>query len=206
MDSQSKRHLDSAISLLKSKDLFLFSGAGLSNTCGLPTWSSLASECLRSFSEEPSCQEEILYDLRGLIRSGRLTDLFDFMMGNSICRLAIQKVFEKYFDKDIHNEFHSTLLDLSFKGYITINYDRCFEDAVNLNENKRQAFQGKWFCYPPHKRMDYPTFTTEQLERTPYILHIHGCYKYEDVTDLDHLVLSRKQYDQFYSTKEMKSI
>jgi len=108
--------------------------------------------------------------------------------------------------KGIFDDTHKLLLELPFAGYVTINYDRCFEDCCSHYALKPSLLDAGWFCYPRNKFLTNANPIDNLGRQRPYILHMHGCILANGLLDLDNIILRREHYNQFYDKDEMNVI
>lgn len=206
MDEQSRRNLDLAIKHLQNEDLYLFAGAGLSKLSDIPLWHELANECIDAYDKAPSRDKNRVADYK-MVAETRTIDVFSVMINEPLSKRAILDVFNKYFCETRCHALHKQLIKLPFQGYITINYDKCFEDACKVVENRNALIQNGWFCYPPHKNSTRVQCDTEKIgQNGSFLLHMHGCFFHEGESDLESIMLTRHQYNKFYEEQKMKDI
>lgn len=196
--------LDDIISYLKRGKLFLFAGAGLSKLAGFPLWDELLKRFAEAYCKLPNAKPEIKEAMPSLEKHRKL-DVIDHLYEAG--KQDYVNILKNFFGRQgLFDNTHKLLLELPFAGYITINYDRCFEDCCTQHNLKRSLLDTGWFCYPPNQFIRNPNPIVNLKTQNPYLLHMHGCIMANERIDLDNIILRNDQYDQFYEKNDMNEI
>lgn len=196
--------LSENVSHLQEGNLHLFAGAGLSKLAGFPLWEDLLERFANAYCDLPNAKPKIKEAMPFLVNRRRL-DVIDHLIeaGKKEYVGILKDVFNR---KGVFDNTHKYLLELPFAGYITINYDRCFEDCCRQYNLKPSLLNSGWFCYPLNQFIRNPHPISNLRTQNPYILHMHGCIMAEDRIDLDNIILTNEQYRQFYNNDDMNEI
>ncbi len=198
--------LEELVQLLTEGRLHLFAGAGLSCLAGYPTWTELLKQFADAYKLLPNKDEALERELPYLLESTKSA----LAIPQHLCNTGegnyeFSKILRKNFEKTITTKSHELLLKLPFAGYITINYDRCFEEAAKKVVVCKELASTRWFCFPPHKEIPSSNLD-EMYNRKRFLLHMHGCLYYEDRIDTHNIILTKAKYHEFYDRNEMKMI
>ena len=191
--------LKELIELLAKEELYLFAGAGLSCLAGLPRWSELLEKIADIYIQSPNAKPEVVSELQS-------NKKYDLRVINLVSRLP-QSDIEKYCnilteaftDENIFHDCHKLLLELPFAGYITTNYDSCFDNACKaLNSPRANTILDKLVIYPKHSLAANPDLSTIWACK-PFLLHMHGRILFKSQFEIENIVLSMAQYSKYYN-------
>jgi len=199
--------LDELVRLLIEGKLYLFAGAGVSCLAGLPSWKKLLKEFAGGYEGLPNNDKNIVKELPALIENCE-TVIIDHLLGlGTEGQRKYAEILKNTFRQDVCSDVHEWLIELPFAGYITTNYDLCFEKACLKRNLKLNLIDGRRFCYPPH-RFEHDAKNIRDLSgcEGPFLLHMHGCIEHNGKYDVDNIILTRRQYYDFYNKPEMDCI
>lgn len=157
----------------------IWCGAGLSVSCGLPTWKLLILRLVQA-CENSGLSTIELDELNRLQDSGYFDDVADFcrgFLGEPEYRELLRQLFEP---RDLSSCLHEKLLDIPFSAILTTNYDKLIEHAV-ANRNSKIP--------PVFTNRDTPTLWRRLANNEFFILKVHG-----DIERPETIVLSSKDY------------
>jgi len=199
--------LSELVSHLANGSLHLFAGAGLSVLAGFPRWEDLLKKFASAYERIPNFQQKFSEELPEMVSSQRI-DIVDFLIdcGFEGKKQYAQILRETFFAQKRFHSVHERLLGLPFSGFITTNYDRCFEDCASQRDIKPYLANSRWFCYPPHQHVENPNPFQNIDGSEPYLLHMHGCIEANGKVEAENIILSEKQYHEFYEKPEMKGL
>jgi hypothetical protein len=191
---------------LKRGELYLFAGAGLSRLAGYPSWEELLKQFAEAYRILPTHRTEIETELNALIEKRDLAIITHLILLGQQGEDAFMNVLTKTFGPpDRTSNAHRMLIGLPFAGFITINYDRCFEIAAEENKEANELTSERWFCYPKHRAANNIQLDKLNTGRR-FLLHMHGCLYHNRIIDSKNIILTKQQYRQFYGTPEMNWI
>lgn len=191
--------LKELIELLAKEELYLFAGAGLSCLAGLPKWSELLKEIAEIYIQSPKANPEIVKELQNNTK-------YDLAVIDLISRLP-QSDMKKYCtlltdtfsNENVFHDCHKLLLELPFAGYITTNYDSCFDNACNdLNITRTSTILKNLVIYPKHNNAGSPNLSNIWANK-PFLLHMHGRILFKGRFEVENIVLSTPQYHEHYN-------
>jgi hypothetical protein len=191
------------LDLLVNRKLYLFVGAGLSCRIGIPDWKTLLMEFVAAYQEQPQHSPVRAGELLRLAECGDI-ELFEDMLNDVAGEEAVIRVLKKHFGKEAYHPLHERLLRLPFCGFVTSNYDRCFEAACTGVHERVDLIGNRWFCFPPHGNQ--PLDIDRLFSGDPFLLHIHGCFCHAGLVEIDNIILTRSQYLRFYTEGAMQEI
>ena len=198
--------LSDIIPLLREKKLYLFAGAGLSCLAGYPSWEELLKQCSEAYRCLHLRDPEIVKELDSLVQKRDLAIVTHLLLLGQQGEDAFMKVLTNTFGPPGRtSNVHRILVGLPFAGFITINYDRCFEIAAEEAKRASDLTGERWFCYPKHRaatNMQFDNLNTGSR----FLLHMHGCFYHNGIIDSQNIILTKQQYSQFYDTPEMNVI
>jgi NAD-dependent SIR2 family protein deacetylase len=191
------------LNLLANRKLYLFVGAGLSCRVGIPDWKALLTECVEVYREQPQHSPA---RVRELLRFAERADieLFEDMLNDVAGEEAVIRVLKKYFGEATYHPLHKRLLRLPFCGFVTSNYDRCFEAACAGVHERIDLTGDRWFSFPP--RGNESIDVNRLFSGDAFLLHIHGCFCHADSVEIENIILTRSQYQRFYAEATMQEI
>jgi hypothetical protein len=196
--------LTEIVDLLIRKELYLFAGAGLSVLAGLPTWDDLLDQIAQIYITSPFAKPEIAREIQHCKRL-EVIDLvlnLDVNAKRDYCTL----LGKNFTNTTCYHTCHQILLELPFSGYVTTNYDLCFENCCQANSYPRtQTILNHCFAFPKH--VNSANYNVSGIWSTnPFLLHMHGQILLNSKIDVKNIVLSTEQYNQHYNNPEMKII
>lgn len=203
MDTRSNRNWQRIIDLLVADRLCLFVGAGLSCRAGIPDWSQLLREFSNGYKLQQGHSEKRAAEVDRLAEARNL-ELFELMKNDTAGEIALIEVLKKYFHNERCDILHKNLLQLPFRGFITTNYDKCFENACRMYRVNLDFLGERWFCFPPYQELQVST--EEIFDGEKFFLHMHGCFCRDGGFEVNNIVLTRSQYLKFYHQREMHDI
>lgn len=201
--------LDELVQLLRDGKLYLFAGAGVSQLAGYPSWKELLEQFSDKYKAIPKASVNTVPpdELLNLIERCDI-GIIDHLTslgtdGIKACNRILRNIF---FQNNNYDKVHRHLLELPFAGYITTNYDRCFESAVQACNIKVSLINNSWFCYPKNDFDNSPNALQQLTQKNPFLLHMHGCIECNGRQDVSNIILSNYQYGKFYKEQEMNII
>ncbi len=199
--------LDALIRLLKQGSLHVFAGAGVSCLAGFPSWGDLLARFADAYRALPNKDRDIENELPTLVKKCD-TVIIEHLRALGIeGRKKYAEVLTDIFGQHVCDQVHEWLIELPFAGYITTNYDLCFEEACHRKNTKTELLDGRRFCYPRHAFEQAPRDVKDLTANGgPFLLHMHGCIEHNGKYDLDNIVLTGNQYTTFYYKPEMDHI
>lgn len=194
-NGESELNRQNMLDLLANGKLYLFAGAGLSCRAGMPSWKVLLKECADAYKAQHQHSPERAAEIERFATRENI-ELFEVMLNDLAGEDALIEVFKRHFAEKACDPLHERLLRLPFCGWITSNYDRCFEAACDRVHERIDLIGDRWFCFPPcHNQL----IDIESLfSGDPFLLHIHGCFWQAGCIEIENLILTRSQYRRFY--------
>ena len=171
---------------IKADELVLFVGAGLSwnfknkKNETLEGWTKMASSITSHLKEKHRITEEV----KQSCDKKEPIDAFKEIEDNGVNKGIVGSFVKNYFSLGEENDYslQQKLFELSTK-IITTNYDRAFEIAIPLLQEKK-AYRGK----------DYEL---NRLKKAPvFLFKLHGCIEH-----IDSMVLFPSDYEKLYNSK-----
>lgn len=171
---------------IKADELVLFVGAGLSwnfknkKNETLEGWTKMASSITSHLKEKRRITEEV----KQSCDKKEPIDAFKEIEDNGVNKGIVGSFVKNYFSLGEENDYslQQKLFELSTK-IITTNYDRAFEIAIPLLQEKK-AYRGK----------DYEL---NRLKKAPvFLFKLHGCIEH-----IDSMVLFPSDYEKLYNSK-----
>jgi len=199
--------LQELVQLLRDGKLYLLAGAGLSQLAGYPSWEELLKQFANAYKSIPTANQKLVDELPTLVANNEIGIIEQLLsLGIHGTKEYAKILKNNFFGNYKYDVVHQYLLDLPFAGYITTNYDLCFESASKAQNKKVELTDSNWFCYPKNK-YDYAANKIEDLRsKKPYLLHMHGCVERNGRVDVDNIILIPCQYGDFYKNSMMNVI
>ena len=198
--------LDELVNLLKAGELYLFAGAGVSCLAGLPSWKKLLTQFSEAYKKLSNNDRNVVEELPGLLRNCN-TVIVDHLLSLGIeGQKLYSKILVSNFCGDCYSDVHRWLLELPFAGYVTTNYDLCFENTCRKKNLKPNLINCSRFCYPRNQFDCNGRDIGGLRQNKPFLLHMHGCIEHNGRYDMDNIILTNNQYGKFYKTAEMNRI
>lgn len=155
---------------IRSRQVLLFAGSGLSRNLGLPSWGELIAEMAKQLDYDPAVFEG----------HGGYLELAEYYLIRKTSMGALRSWMDRTWHTDEAkvdgSRSHNAVIDLKFPAIYTTNYDRWIEIAF---QRRRQPFV---------KIANVGDFTKIR-EGVPQIVKLHG-----DFDDDESLVLSETSY------------
>lgn len=194
--------LDELVGRLKANELYLFAGAGLSCLAGYPTWTKLLGDFAEKYRSTLTKDPLIEQELDCLIKTKDLSLVTHLLSCGNPGEDAFVEVLRHHFQTENTTETHKRLLGMPFAGYLTINYDNCFEVAL---QSSHSLVNNRWFCFPKHKKTQNNNIK-ELYNGDQFLLHMHGCFLHKKKIDSENIILTKEQYTKFYKDQSLKKI
>lgn len=156
---------------LREDNAAIFAGAGMSRSAGFVNWSELLTE----IAKEVGLKVELEHDLISLAQ-------FHVNETRSHNRLA-RAILEEFSDQAEPSRTHEILTQLPIRTFWTTNYDSLIEDSLN-----------KAYKIPDIKH-SVSQLNTTRPKRDAVVYKMHG-----DITDVNHAILYKEQYERYYDT------
>ena len=166
---------DDVVELLRSGKCIAYLGSGLSHGI-FPSWPVLVNELCDSCGSD-----------RRVGDSSRPDELLDAAQEalDTDDKAYYKRLHEIFGVTHLTNPLYGILLQVDFKSYITVNFDRLLIDVARLNGAK---------C---SRLMKYPHLDRQFIgSRTVY--HIHGLIEDDVIPNRDTIVLSRSEFGKAY--------
>ena len=163
----------------KTDEAIAFFGAGLSQSCGVPTWHQLLSEGFKldiTLTEDKDLQQDPL----------TLAELAAQYLGSETLQELLFNTMNEARKFSIN---HAALAALRFPVYITTNYDCLFENAwreINPTIELVVVTNDSW--------MITPEYTNASANKASILYKIHGSSERRR----EHLILTRRDYRFHY--------
>ncbi len=191
-------------------DLYLFAGAGLSMIAGMPSWNTLIGKFADAYIKQ-AVDQGLAEDIKRMAKDDGLDTRDRLGIVSHLIGLGNKG------QDDLANilsdslkitnyqalEIHEKLLKLPFKGYITTNYDLCFEEATKKYNCQYELIGNRWFVYPKHQCAKTDIEDLLASEMSNFLLHMHGCLEHEGREDFENIILSPEQYSKHYIREPM---
>ena len=197
--------LEEVVHLLKDGELYLFAGAGLSCLAGYPSWTGLLSKFADAYRSLPRQKAEIGRELDVLVKRNNIDIVSHPRSLGDPGAEALVKVLQEVFFDHRTSEAHKVLVRLPFAGYVTTNYDRCFEMACRGVSVAAELIEKRWYCFPQHRCAIHKNLN-EIYDGKRFLLHMHGCLYCNGRIDSENIILRRDQYQEFYKQDQLKKI
>ncbi len=201
--------LNDLVELLKRGDLYVFAGAGVSCLAGFPSWQDLLEMFASAYRMLPNKDRNIENELAILVAKCD-TAIIDLLLGlGTEGQKKYGEVLTTVLKKHSCDPVHEWLIELPFAGYITTNYDLCFEEACRKKGLRVDLAGNRRFCYPRNQFDHSPTpadVTDLSAGGGPFLLHMHGCPEYDGKYDIENIILTNAQYAKFYNRDDMECI
>lgn len=198
-----KNILDEIVELLKEEKLYLFAGAGLSCLAGLPSWGELLNQFAEAYKGQLDADPGVIKEIEYLVESKDIV-IINHLINTANGEDIYIDILRKNFTKPKYDITHKNMLELPFKGYMTINIDNCFETACKEYGIKQELINHRWFCFPEHRCFPQ-NYNELHNENQQFLFHMHGCVIHKGEYEFENLILEHSQYDKFYSSNMMRS-
>ena len=197
-DVDDVRALSELASIIERNDLILFAGAGLSAQAATkdgqhpPLWRELMHRMIDWCERERLIDARYVKELRELVEVDLLDagqELEDAI--NSASRSALQRCLNDVLLCNLAETSiaHRLLTRISFRGFLTTNYDDFIESAYIRTQRR---------SLPRFYEDTYEGVLEAWRSRQPFILKIHG-----DVSHPQSIVLGRRSYERMlYENKQ----
>lgn len=183
--------------LLKTSQLSVFAGSGISVESGLPNWDGFIDyyidicQILSNCVDPPLKFDNIIADAKDNYKSKNLIDTITALKEKiKICQkngvntsFCIDKLNDLFYGAD-YNEYHEALVGTSFNQIITTNYDNLLEKAAE--KLGYYSLLPRSYSYTHHKDISAAIYTGNTS-----IIHAHG--KSSDI-GLDQFVVTKQDY------------